>query len=117
MATLYSKADLRKRALVDLGVLDAGEDPDAALISVTDQIMQSMIESLDDENVLIFDPSTNNATQVIPGRIMRALVALLSWELAPGFGVPRADRASLLNELRRHVLQGSDPIPVEFTSY
>lgn len=117
MATLYSKADLRNRTLVDLGVIAAGESPPADMIAVTDPVMQQMIESLDDENVLIFDPSTNVATQVIPARIMRAMAGLLAWEFAPGFGLQRSDRESLLNALRRHVLQGSDPVPVEFTSF
>jgi hypothetical protein len=117
MATLYSKADLRNRALIDISVLAAGESPPADMIAVTDPIMQQMIESLDDENVLIFDPSTSVSTQVIPARVMRAMAALLAWELAPGFGVQRGERESLVNALRRHVLQGSDPTPVEFTSY
>ncbi len=112
--TDYSKADLRNRALADIGVLEAGESADADMIAYCDPVMQQMIEGLDDENLLIFDSSVNNATQVIPGRIMAAMSNLLAWEIAPAYGRPRMpDRLPLLKALRRHVLQGYDPIPAQ----
>ena len=115
--TDYSKADLRNRTLVDIGVLAAGESPTADTIAHTDPLMQQMIEGLDDENLLIFDPSVSVSTQVIPGRVMRAMSDLLAWEFRPGFGLPRGERDPLLNALRRHVLQGGDPIPVSATYF
>lgn len=112
MATTYSKADLRNRALADIGVLEAGEAAEPEMVSFVDPICQQMLESLDDENLLIFDPSLAVSTAVIPGRVMRALSNLLGWEIAPPYSRPRGDRESLVNALRRQVLQGGDPIPV-----
>ncbi len=115
--TDYSKADLRNRALADIGVLDAGEAAKPEMVAFVDPILQQMIESLDDENILIFDPSLPFSTGVIPGRIMRAMSDLLGWEIRPAYGRPRGEREPLVNALRRQVLQGSDPIPVAFTAF
>lgn len=110
--TDYSKADLRNRALSQIGVKETEEAPSADDASLVDTICQQMIESLDDENILIFDPTTSVATQIIPGRIMRAMCDLLAWEISPSFARPRGDRGPLVMALRRQILQGSDPIPV-----
>lgn len=112
MATTYSKADLRNRALADIGVLEAGEAAQPEMVSFVDPICQQMLESLDDENILIFDVSLPVSTAVIPGRIMRALSNLLAWEISIPYGRPRGEREPLVNALRRQVLQGGDPIPV-----
>jgi hypothetical protein len=111
--TLYTKADLRNQALVALGVLDPTEAPSAQTIAHVDPIIQQMIEGLDDENVLIFDPSTDLTTAVIPGRIMLAMKELAAYELGPGYGRPQPYEAMLaaMARLRRSVLQGFDPIP------
>lgn len=112
--TTYSKADLRNRALAEIGVLAAEEPAKPDMAAYVDPVCQQMIEGLDDENCLIFNPATSVSTQVIPGRIMRAMAALLGWEISPAYGVSRtAVREDLLNGLRRSVLQGSDPIPVQ----
>lgn len=121
MATLYSKADLRNRALRLLTVIDHSEEPLGDMTTYADGIMQQFIEGLDDENLLIFDPSTSVSTQVIPARVLSPMTDLLAWELAPSYGKPRSGPGEtaeqrytkLLNALRRHCLQGSDPIPVQ----
>lgn len=111
--TTYSKADLRNRALSEIGVLDASEAASSEDADYVDRICQQMIEALDDENLLIFDSSTSVSTQIIPARVMKAMSAILAWEISPTYGRQRApDNTPLMNALRRHVLQGQDPIPV-----
>src|ERR1700746_621812 len=118
MATLYTKADLRNQALTALTVLDPTESPDADTIARVDPIIQQVIEGLDDENCLIFDPSTTVDTAVIPARVMLALKELVEVELGPGYGRSKTkteqdqDRRMALKRLRRSILQGNDPIPV-----
>lgn len=113
MTTLYSKANLRDQALVALGVLDPTESADAQTVARVDPILQQMIEGLDDENLLIFDPSTNETTDVIPSRVMLAMKELAEYELGPGYGRPRdaAYREGALRRLRRSVLEASNDIP------
>jgi hypothetical protein len=111
--TLYSKADLRNQALRELGVLDHGEEPDADMVSVVDPIAQQLLEYLNDENVLAFDPSVSVSTQVIPGRLMGGMVDALKWRIAPTYSRPREvqTQGEALHTLRRSILEGQNSIP------
>jgi len=112
--TLYSKADLRNRALREIGVLDHGEEPDAEMAELVDGVLQQLLEYLNDEVLLIFDPSTSVSDQVIPGRIMSGLAEALKWEIGPSYSRPReTTKQESLRTLRRSIAPSEAPIPVQ----
>lgn len=117
--TLYTKHQLRNQTLVHLGVLDPTEQPDADTIALVDPVIQQMLEHLDDENCLIFDPSVDFDTDVIPGRVMLALRDLGAYILGPGYGknYQEMTREMAMKQLRRSVIEGTNDIPTVIENF
>lgn len=117
--TSRSKDALRNEALLDLGVIAAGQTaPGNDATSVSNKL-QDMLEYLEDENLLIFDFTTAGNTENIPSRIYQALLDMLIYRIGPSYGKPQPIELweSGLRRLRRSVLAGTDDTPVAIENY
>lgn len=80
MAT-YTREDLVRRVLMNLGVLGSNEPPDADDAELTEQAYQQVMEELYDESLIPF-----NIDGPIPARYFQSLVSLTARRLVLDFG-------------------------------
>jgi hypothetical protein len=115
MPSTYSKADLRNRALKDMGVLDINESASAIQARIVDDIVAQALDELEDEDLIIFDTSATNTSDVIPGRLFAAYADFVRFHAMPAFGMAKDENLylSALKRLRRGIRDGSDDVPVK----
>lgn len=82
MAT-YTREELVRSALLEIGALDANEAPDAADGALTDDRAQMVMEDLYEQGLLPFDIEGS-----IPGIYFRPLVQIVADAIALPFGRP-----------------------------
>ncbi len=80
MAT-YTREELVRRVLMNLGVLGSNEAPDADDAELTEQAYQQLMEELYDESLIPFD-----IEGPIPARYFFSLVSLTAQRLVLDFG-------------------------------
>lgn len=117
--TLRTKADLRTKALQLIGVLSAGESASGDDVVYVDAVIQDILETLDDESLLIFDAQATTSDSVIPARLFNGLVDLVIYRIGAAYGREVGpDRwQDGMRSIRRAVLPGSDDAPVKATFY
>lgn len=86
MAT-YTRKELVRSALLEIGALDANEAPDASDGKLADDRTQQALEGLYEEGLIPFDVDTNE----IPARYFLPLVAIVGDILATPFGRPNRE--------------------------
>jgi hypothetical protein len=122
--TTYSKQTLRDSALEEIKVKDAGTTMDTLDTDAADREIQTFLEYLEDESLLIFDASVGITTANIPGRIWLALRDAVAELIAPKYSMPtrmvpkpgggqESMYDNALRRLRRSVMDGSDDVPVK----
>lgn len=88
MAT-YTRQNLVRDTLLELGLLDPNESPSATDYTTVDAVAQQRLESLYEDGLLPFQ-----IDGAIPARYFRALVKVIAHELVGTYGVlPRAEIA------------------------
>jgi hypothetical protein len=117
--TNRSKIDLRNEALIDLGVLAAGETASGNDAVVVDNAIQNLLEYLEDESILTFSAGAGSGDSVIPARMFHALIDMVGFRVGRKFGRQVGPElwADGIRTLRRSVLPGSDDAPVEATYF
>lgn len=86
MAT-YTREELVRSALLEIGALDANEAPDAADGQLADERAQQVLEELHEEGLIPFDVDTDT----IPARYFRPVLAIVADALTTPFGRPGSE--------------------------
>lgn len=117
--TKYSKADLRRKILEDLTIVDVGGAIAAEYQAKIDPEIQRTLEYLEDERLLIFNAQAEVSAEVIPARIMQALAEICAYNVMHVFGIPRDINVlnSGMRALRRSVLTNQSSEPVKAIYY
>jgi hypothetical protein len=99
MAT-YTRAQFVRAVLIEIGVLDANESPQAADNTLADQRTQQAFEAMYDDGLIRFD-----LDGAIPARYFLPLVQVVARELAMPYGKPvekfEANAARAMRQIRR----------------
>lgn len=86
MAT-YTREELVRSALLEIGTLDANEAPDAADGQLADERAQQVLEELHEDGLIPFDVDTD----AIPARYFRPIMSIVADALTTPFGRPSRD--------------------------
>jgi len=82
--TTRTRRELVTEALVNLGVLAAGQQPDAEDFEMVDNMYEPMVAWLEAAQIIDMD----NTVDAIPAEWFNPLAVLLADEAALGFGLP-----------------------------
>lgn len=105
--TTRTRADLAKRALQRLGVLQSDEDPDTADGLLVEREYADLLTILKDEG-LAYWPENE-----VPGVVFLPLTDLLANQVAPHFGKPSSAEVEEMakRRLRRHIAKPASGEP------
>ncbi len=112
---MKSKRDLATAVLRKLTVTSLADTPAPEDSIKADETVQSVLDELVTEDLIVFNYIADLDTAVIPDSQFNALIDVVAYDLAPNFGkaLDIGVRTMGINRLRRMILQGYDPIPVE----
>ena len=108
-----TRADLAKRALQKLSIVDALEEPSAEDGAYVRSVYDDKLEELRDEGLVYWDANA------VPEAVVPALVKIVAAEIGPAFGLPfdAALHDAGLQQLERHMARAASGEQAEVLYY